>query len=213
MKKQQKIIELRTAAKLKVSEIENKIAFARCKAAEERSSVMSERANELKGLEAGGTERYDVLAKYRAELADVEWTLADDVAQLKSEIQQVKAECEKKCAAAEDDPEPDKEHPQPQQETVYSDGSEYSARIAARRLIDKLPHIPEGGSISVMISRGEGTIGDRYWFSACTTDGTHSTDGATSKLFDEYSHNANSEAEYVNMVRDSFNARKYGCNE
>ena len=95
MKKEQKIIELRRSAKLKVAELQTKIAFARCEAAEKRSGVMRERANELEGLEAGSTERYDVLAKYRAELADVEWTLADDVAQLKSEIQQVKSECEK----------------------------------------------------------------------------------------------------------------------
>lgn len=223
MKKQQKIIELRRAAKLKVAKIKTKIAFARSEAAGKRARLMWERAAELEGLEAGSTERFDVLAKYRAKLADVEEKLAVTEAQLKAEIQQVKAECEKKCAAADDDPEPETDTEkdsdvtvkgfQPQQETVYCDGSEHTARIAARRLINKLPHIPEGGSISVMISRGEGVIGDSYWFSACTTDGTHLTDGSTSKMFDEYSHNANSEAEYVNMVRDSFNARKEGGNE
>lgn len=154
MKKEQKIIELRTAAKFKVAEIQTKIAFARSEAAEKRSGIMRERANELEGLEAGSTERFDVLAKYRAELADVEWFFFDEVASLKAEIQQTKSECEKMCAAAEDDPEPEKEQPQTQQETVYCDGSEHSARIVARRLINKMPHIPKGGSLNINIIQG-----------------------------------------------------------
>lgn len=154
MKKQQKIIELRTAAKLKVSEIETKIAFARSEAAGERARLMWEKADELEGLEAGGTERYDVLAKYRAKLAVVDARLAIEVAQLKSDIQKVKAECEQQCAAAEDEPEPEKE--QPQQETVYCDGSEHSARIVARRLINKMPNIQKGGSLFVHIISNDG---------------------------------------------------------
>lgn len=151
MKKQQKIIELRTAAKLKVAEIETQIYVARSEADGERARLTYERACELKGLEAGSTERLDTLAKYRALLADANEKLTSRVAQHKLEIQFVKSECEKQCAAAEDDPEPETHNEQPQQETVYCDGSEYSARIVARRLINKMPHIPEGGYLFVHI--------------------------------------------------------------
>lgn len=218
MKKQQKINELRTAAKVKVAEIETRIAFARSEAAGKRARLMWERASELDGLEAGGTERFDVLAKYKAKLANVNEQLTATEAQCKYEIQQAKSECEKECAAAEDDPEPEEDNDvtvrgfKPQQ-TVYCDGSEHSARISARRLLNKIPHIPEGGSVSVMVSRGNGELRDCYWFSAYTTDGTQLNDGTTYKLFDENSHDANREDEYVSMVRASFDARKEGGDE
>ena len=51
MKKQQKIIELRTAAKLKVSEIETKIAFAHADVSEIRAGLMRLRADALKNAE------------------------------------------------------------------------------------------------------------------------------------------------------------------
>ena len=124
MKKQQKIIELRTAAKCKVAELETKIAFARSEAAGKRARLMWERAAELDGLEVASIERYDVLAKYRAKLAGVNEQLAATVAQLKFEMQRTKSECERQCAAVEDDPETAKEQAQP--ETVYCDGSEHS---------------------------------------------------------------------------------------
>ncbi len=149
MKKQQKIIELRTAAKRKIAEIETKIAFARSEAEGKRARYMWDRAAELDGLEAGSTERFDALLKFRAKLADVYAQLAATVAALKFEIQQVRSECEQQCAAAEDDTEPEKENQL--QETVYCDGSEHSARIVARRLINKLPHIPDRGSINVIV--------------------------------------------------------------
>ena len=197
MKKEQKIIELRRAAKLKVAELQTKIAFARCEAAEKRSGVMRERANELEGLEAGSTERYDVLAKYRAELADVEWTLADDVAQLKSEIQQVKAECEKQCATAEDDPEPENE--QPQQQTVYVDGSEYSARIVAQRIINKMPHIPKDGFLFVhIIGKKDGD------FFVGVTESGESVDKHIDINFTKNTHTANVEAAFVERARRMF---------
>ena len=167
MRKQQKIIELRTAANIKVAEIQSKIAFARSEAAGERARLMWERASELDGLEAGSTERFDVLAKYRAKLSGVNEKMEVKVAQLKYEIQQAKAECERQCAAAEDDPETETEEDndndvtvkgfQPQQDTVYCDGSEHTARIVARRLINKMPHIPRGGYIFVhIISNDDG---------------------------------------------------------
>lgn len=155
MKKEQKIIELRRAAKLKVSELETKIAFARSAAAKKRASLMKLRADELKDTKTE-TERFDAIAYYRALFADVQAGLAATVANLKADIQQTKAECEKQCAAAKDDPEPDKEQPQ---QTVYCDGSEHSARIVARRMINKMPHVPRGGYLFVHIIReieGEG---------------------------------------------------------
>lgn len=153
MKKEQKIIELRTAAKIKVAELRTKIAFARSEAAGERSRLMTERAGLLEGLKADSTERFDVLAKYRAKLARSNERLATTLAQLKYEIQQTKSGCEQLCAAAEDDPEPENE--QPRQETVYCDGSEHTARIVARRLINKMPHIPAGGYLFIHIIRNK----------------------------------------------------------
>lgn len=215
MKKEQKIIELRRAAKLNVSELKAKIAFAHYKAAEERAGVMRERANELEGIEAGSTERFDVLAKYRAELADVEWFLADTVAQLKAEIHHVKVECEQQCAAAEDDPEPEQEQkPETEQpKTVYCDGSEHSARIVARRLINKLPHIPEGGAITVMISHGDESLSGKYWLSVTTNNGGKWPGNLCTVLFDESNHGKESEASFIDTVRESFDARKEGGDE
>lgn len=144
MKKQQKVTELRTAAKISVAEIETKIAFARSEAAGKRASLMQKRADDLEGLEDVGTERYDVLAKYRAKLACVNEQLAATVAQLKFEIQQAKSECERQCAAAEDDPESENGHPHEQtqeQPTVWLDGSQHSAAIVARRILNKLPKL------------------------------------------------------------------------
>ena len=200
MKKEKKIIELRTAAKLKVAELETKIAFTRSEAAKKRSSVMRERANELKGLEAGGTERYDVQAKYRAELADVEWTLADDVAQLKSEIQQVKAECEKQCATAEDDPETMKELPQP---SVYCDGSEHTARIVARRMINKMPHIQRGGYLFVHIIRDD--IGD-YFVGVSEQGEKFSSYIAT--VFSKSGDGEKEEAQFIQRAREMFKSEE-----
>lgn len=193
MKKQQKIIELRTAAKLKVSELETKIAFARSEAASERSRLMLERAAEMDGLEAGSTERYDVLAKYRAKLAGVNEKMEVKVAQLKYEIQQAKAECEQQCAAAEDDPEPEKEQ---SQQTVYCDGSEHSARIVARRLINKMPHIQKGGYLFVHIISNDGG-----YFVGVSEQGEGDY---TSTVFSKDDHCEKSESAFVEKARRLF---------
>lgn len=198
MKKQQKIIELRTAAKRKVAELENKIAFSRSEAAGKRARLMWERAAELDGLEAGSTERFDVLAKYRAKLAGVNEQLAATVAQLKFEIQQTKSECEKECAAAEDDPEPKKE--QQQQETVYCDGSEHSARIVARRLINKMPHIPADGFMHVHIVE-EGFADNRDYFVSLWYGIGHNT---INTIFAPGSHTAEFEADFLKKASKLF---------
>lgn len=212
MKKQQKIIELRTAAKLKVAEIETKIAVARSEAAGERSRLMWERAAELDGLEAGSTERYDVLAKYRAKLAGVNEKMEVRVAQLKYEIQQTKSECGQQCAAAEDDPETETENDtekdsdvtvkgfQPQQETVYCDGSEHSARIVARRLINKMPHIPSNGFLIVYVVRDTYADKQEYFVSASYGN----KQNHMNEIFAPGHHTSEFEADFIERARRLF---------
>lgn len=198
MKKQQKIIELRTAAKRKVAEIETRLAFAHSEAAGKRARLMWERAAELDGLEAGGTERFDVLAKYRAKLAGVNEQLAATVAQLKYEIQQTKSGCEQQCSTANDDPEPEKE--QQPQETVYCDGSERSARIVARRLVNKLPHVPAGGFLHVHIVEDCYADNHEYFVSVNFGDRlNHETE-----IFAPRRHTAEFEAAFVEKCRRLF---------
>lgn len=197
MKKEQKIIELRRAAKLKVAELETKIAFARSESAGERSRLMWERSAELDGLEAGSTERYDVLAKYRAKLAGVNEKMEVKVAQLKYEIQQVKAECEQQCAAAKNDPETTRE--QPQQAKVYCDGSEHSARIVARRLINKMPHIPIGGFLFVHIIRDN----DGSCYVTVSESDSNSEKYDIESFYQGY-HNEENEREFVEQAREMF---------
>lgn len=206
MKKEQKIIELRRAAKLKVAEIETKIAIARSDAACIRARIMWERAAELDGLKADSTERLDVLAVYRAKLADANKQLESEILQLKLKIQQTKAECEKQCAAAEVDTETitDKDDEsdvkvkgfQPQQETVYCDGSEHSARIVARRMINKMPYIPKEDYIFIHIIRDD----DGDFFVSISVRGKSPDDNIV-KIFSKKTHTAESEAEFIEEAR------------
>lgn len=212
MKKQQKIIELRTAAKIKVAEIQTKIAFARSEAAGERSRLMWERAEELDGLEAGSTERYDVLAKYRAKLAGVNERMEVKVAQLKYEIQQAKAECEQQCAAAEDDPEHETDTEtdidktvkgfQPQQ-TVYCDGSEHAARIVARRLINKMPRVKCDGALFVHVLCD--SDGDYF---VSVSEQSEKLEDYISTIFSKDGHCEESEARFVERARKIFKANE-----
>ena len=197
MKKQQKIIELRTAVKRKVAELETEIAFTRSEAAKKRASLMWERATELKGLEAFSIERYDVLAKYRAKLAGVNEQLAAKVARLKYEIQQAKSGCEQLCAAAEDDDDPEPEKEQQQQETVYCDGSEHSARIVARRLINKMPHIPAGGFLHVHIVEDGVSDIHEYFVSAWYGNDFRNVN----TIFSPGQHTAEFEADFLEKAR------------
>ena len=194
MKKEQKIIELRRAAKLKVAELRTKIAFAHSKAAKKRASLMKLRADELKDTKTE-KERFDAIAYYSALFSDIQAGLEATVANLKDDIQQAKVECEKMCAAAEDDPAPAKE--QTQKETVYCDGSEHSARIVARRMINKMPHIPKGGYLFVHIIRDD----DGYYFVSISARGK-SPDDNIDKIFSKGTHTAESEAEFVEEARE-----------
>ena len=210
MKKQQKIIELRTAAKLKVAELQTKIAFARSEAAGKRARLMWERAAELDGLEAGSTERFDVLAKYRAKLSRVNEKMEVNVAQFKYEIQQAKAECEQQCAAAEDEPEPETEkgQPQPQQETVYCDGSEHSARIVARRLINKMPHVHRGGCLHINVLCDTCCDKQDYFVLVCYGNSLREE----FEIFSAQRHTAELEAAFVEKARRLFTEEPESCN-
>lgn len=199
MKKEQKIIELRRAAKLKVSEIETKIAIARSDAAKKRSDVMWERAAETEDLSANSTERYDVLALYRAKLADVNRQYESTVAQHKIKIQQIKSECERQCASAEDDQETENEHPQ--QQTVYVDGSEHSARIVARRLINKMPHIPAGCFLYVHVV--EDTYADKHEYYVSVLYGNRHR-CLEVEIFAPGRHTAEFEAAFIEKARRLF---------
>ena len=200
MKKEQKIIELRTAAKLKVSELKTKIAFARSEAAGERARLMWERAAELDGLDAGSTERFDVLAKYRAKLSGVNEKMEVKVAQLKYEIQQAKAECEQQCASAEDDPKTMMELPQ---QTVYCDGSEHAARIVARRLINKMPRVKCDGALFVHII----CDADGDYFVSVSEQNKNAED-YISAVFSKDGHCEKSEAQFVERAREMFKSNK-----
>lgn len=209
MKKEQKIIELRRAAKLNVAEIETKIDVARSEAAEKRARIMCDRAADLEGLEAGSTERFDTLAKYRSRLSWIEAHLSATVAECKLEIQQAKAECERQCAAAEDDPETETEEDndndvtvkgfQPQ-ETVYCDGSEHSARIVARRIINKLPHIPRNGSLNVHVVWDIYGNNQEYFVSVSYGDRLN----RETEIFSAQRHTAELEAAFVEKARRLF---------
>ena len=204
MKKEQKIIELRTAAKLKVAELRTKIAFAHSEAAGERARIMTERAAALDGLHADSTERFNVLAKYRALLASANERLSATVAQLKYEILQVKTGCEKLCEASDDDPIEEKEP----RETVYCDGSEHSARIVARRLINKMPHIQRGGYLFVHILRNQEGL---FCVSVSESDGTN--EKYVSETLYRGMHTEDSESMFVARAREMFECKKDECGE
>lgn len=208
MKKEQKIIELRTAAKIKVAELRTKIAFAHSEAAGERARLMTERAGLLDGLKADSTERFDVLAKYRAKLARSNERMAATVAQLKYEIQLTKSECEKLCAAAEEDPEPAKE--QPRQETVYCDGSEHTARIVARRLINKMPHVPAEGYLHVHIIAD--TYADKQDYFVSVSYGDRINYAYATEIFSKERHTAELESDFVEKARRLFDKERESGN-
>lgn len=195
MKKEQKIIALRTAAKLKVAELEAKIAFARSEAAKKRASLMKLRADELKDT---GTEleRFNAIAYYRALFADIQAGLTATVANLKADIQQTKAECEQQCAAVKDDPEPEKEQPQ---QTVYCDGSEHSARIVARRMINKMPHIQKRGYLFVHIIRDD----DGGYFVGVSEQGEKNS-SYIANVFSKRGDGEEEEAQFIQRAREMF---------
>ena len=193
MKKEQKIIELRRAAKLKVAELETEIAIALSETAEKKAHLLMLRAESLENTDEE-TERYNVIANYRALLADEHAKYAKKVAQLKALILQAKTHCERRCAASEDDPKTMMKLPQ---QTVYVDGSEHSARIVARRMINKMPHIPKDGYLFVHVIRDD----DGDFFVSISARGK-SPDDNIAKIFSKSTHTAESESEFVEEARE-----------
>jgi hypothetical protein len=147
-----------------------------------------------------------VLASYRAKLADVNKKYESTVAKHKAEIIKIKSECERECAAAEDDPELETETEndvtvkgfQPQ-ETVYCDGSEHAARIVARRMINKMPHVQKGGSLSVNIIHDN----DGIFFVGVFEQGEKKEDSISTTFAKSY-HDAEFEADFMEKARKLF---------
>lgn len=200
MKKEQKITELRRAAKLKVAELEAEIAIARSEMAEKKAHLLMLRAESLENTDEV-TERYNVIANYRALIAKENANYSTKVAQLKTLILQAKEHCERQCAAAEDDPETMMELPQ--LETVYCDGSEHSARIVARRLINKMPHIPKDGYLFVHVIRDD----NGAFFVSISAHGK-SPDDDIHEIFSKCTHTAEFEAAFIDKARKLFAEEK-----
>lgn len=202
MKKEEKIIKIRTAAKVELARINAKYAKAEADAARRKSEDLTERVGCCEN------ERFNVIERYKAHSAAIKADRLKDIAKLYENT-------EKSCEEATDDPEPEQEQkPETEQpKTVYCDGSEHSARIVARRLINKMPHIPEGGAVMVMISHGDESLSGKYWLSVTTDNGGKWPGNLCTVLFDESNHGQESEASFIDTVRESFDARKEGGDE
>lgn len=203
MKKEEKIIKIRTAAKVVLARINAKYAQEEADAAMRKSDDLTERVGCCEN------ERFNVIEKYKAIFAAIKADRLKDVAKLYENT-------EKLCDEATDDPEPEQE-PKPEteqpQQTVYCDGSEHSTRIVARRLINKIPHIPEGGAINVMISHGDESLSGKYWLTVTTNNGDKWPGNLCTMLFDESNHDKDSETSFIDEVRASFDERKEGGDE
>ena len=204
MKKEKKIIKIRTAAKVKLENLKAEIMTAKSEAAQRHADIMAGMTDKC------DNERFNEIERFKAEKMAIE----ADFYQKKAALY---AETETACQEAvdDDDPEPEQE-PKPETEqpqTVYCDGSEHSARIVARRLINKIPHIPEGGAITVMISHGDGSLSGEYWLTVTTNNGGGWPGNLCTVLFDESNHEQDIETSFINTVRASFDARKEGGDE
>lgn len=200
MKKEEKIIKIRTAAKIKLENLKAEMMAAKSEAAQRHADIMEGK------LYKCDNERFNEIERFKAEKMAVEADFYHKKAALY-------AETETACQEAVDDddpkPEPEKEEPR----TVYCDGSEHSTRIVARRLINKLPHIPKGGAITVMISHGDGSLSGEYWLTVTTNNGGEWPENIRTVMFDKNNPRQEIETSFVDEVRASFDARKEGENE
>lgn len=198
MKKEEKIIKIRTAAKVELAKINAKYAKEEADAARRESEELTERVGCCEN------ERFNVIKRYKALSAAIKADRLKDIAKLYENT-------EKLCEESTDDdqkPEQEPKHETEQPQTVYCDGSEHSARIVARRLINKMPHIPEGGAITVMISHGDKSLSGEYWLSVTTNNGGKWPDNICTMMFDKNNHERESETSFVDEVSASFDARK-----
>lgn len=135
MKKAEKEIKIRTAAKVRIAEIEMKIAGVRSDNARNRAEILKDYALRLQGV-TDENRRNDIVAARRAALAAAEASLRAEIAQLKYELHKTRKECGERCAEAQDDPEPEKSEPA---KAVWVNGEQRTCAVVARRVLDKLP--------------------------------------------------------------------------
>jgi len=131
MKKDQKIIEIRTSAKVKLENLKAKMKTAIARAAQTHADILAGMTDKC------DNERFNEIERFKAEKSDIEAGFYQEKAVLF-------AETETACAAAEDDPEPEKEQPQPQdndQPTQWLNGEQWSCAVVARRILKKLPKL------------------------------------------------------------------------
>lgn len=202
MKKEEKIIKIRTAAKMKLANLKAEMVTAKSEAAQRHADIMEGK------LYKCDNERFNEIERFKAEKMAIEADFYKKKAALYAETEMA---CQE--AVDDDDPKPETESETEQPRTVYCDGSEHSARIVARRLINKLPHIPEGGAITVMISHGNGSLSGKYWLTVTTNNGGEWSENIRMVMFDENNHKQEIETSFIDEVRASFDARKEGGDE
>lgn len=151
MKKQQKIIEINEEKNIELAKLRSDHTSCCAYYAAERYTVKSNYAKLLQGV-TDENKRGDLRADRAMKIAEIDMKERASKAMYEREVAELLSSTAVKKTAATDDPEPEKLQPQ-QQETVRCDGSEHSARIVARRLINKMPHITRGGSLSVSVLR------------------------------------------------------------
>lgn len=131
MTKQEKIIEIRTSAKVKLENLKAKMKTAIARAAQTHADILAGMTDKC------DNERFNEFERFKAEKSDIEAGFYQERAVLF-------AETETACAAAEDDPEPEKEQPQPQdndQPTQWLNGEQCSCAVVSRRILKKLPKL------------------------------------------------------------------------
>lgn len=190
MKKEEKIIKIRTAAKMKLANLKAEMMTAKSEAAQTHADIMAGRTDKC------DNERFNEIERFKAEKMAIEADFYNKKAALYAETETA---CQE--AVDDDDPEPEQEpkpeHDKPQQ-TVYCDGSELSARIVARRLINKMPRVPRGGSLSVCILRQEN--GEFFVWVTEIGENTDTYIATTFSKFDD----EKKEADFVERARRMF---------
>ena len=127
MKKDQKIIEIRTSAKVKLEDMKAKMKTAIARAAQMHADILAGRTDKC------DNERVNEIERFKAEKLAIEAGFYQERAALY-------AETETACKEATDDQEEEKPQ-QVQEPTVWLDGSQHSAVITARRILNKLPRL------------------------------------------------------------------------
>lgn len=137
MTRDEKIIEIRTSAKVKLEDLKAKMKTAIARAAQTHADILAGRTDKC------DNERFNEIERFKAEKLAIEACFSQERAALY-------AETETACKEATDDPEEEKPQ-QVQKPTLWLDGSQHTAAIVARRILSKLPAIPKGGCIDISL--------------------------------------------------------------